>query len=239
MNVALIFAGGAGARMNTVGRPKQFLVLHGKEIIIHTIEKFDNHEEIDAIAVVCVEEWIEHLKAMIGKFQIQKVRWIVAGGRSGQESIYNGLKAISSECDKSSLVLIHDGVRPMIDEKLISDNIATAKEKGSAITISPAIETIVSVSDDNKIDEVRNRSRCFHAKAPQTFMFEDVWTAHQKAVSEGLSNMVDTASLLQYYGHKLYTVTGSSDNIKITNPVDFYMFRALFEARENSQIFGL
>lgn len=238
-NIALIFAGGSGTRMNSEGKPKQFLVLHGKEIIIHTIEKFENHDEVDAIVVVCVEEWIEHMRRILDKFQIKKVRWIVAGGRTGQESIFNGLKAISADCDSDSLVLVHDGVRPMIDDRLISDNINLAKEKGSAITVSPAIETVVSVNGDNKIDDIRDRSICFHAKAPQTFRFEDIWSAHQNALSEGLNDMVDSASLLKHYGHDLHTVMGSAENIKITNPGDFYMFRALYEAKENSQIFGI
>lgn len=238
-NIALIFAGGSGTRMNSEGKPKQFLVLHGKEIIIHTIEKFENHNEVDAIVVVCVEEWMDHMRRILDKFQIKKVRWIVPGGGTGQESIFNGLKAISTHCNSDSLVLVHDGVRPMIDERLISENIAVARAKGSAITVSPAIETVVSVNGDNKIDDIRDRSICFHAKAPQTFRFEDIWSAHQNAISEGLNNMVDSASLLKYYGHELHTVIGSAENIKITNPGDFYMFRALYEAKENSQIFGI
>src|SRR5690554_6681434 len=143
-NIALIFAGGSGTRMNSEGKPKQFVVLHGKEIIIHTIEKFENHDEVDAIVVVCVEEWMEHMRRILNKFQIKKVRWIVPGGRTGQESIFNGLKAISADCDSDSLVLVHDGVRPRIDDRLFSHNMNSAKGKASPLTVSPAIQTVAT-----------------------------------------------------------------------------------------------
>ena len=111
MNVALIFAGGSGTRMNTKSRPKQFLELHGKEIIIYTLEHFERHPDIDAIAIVCIEPWIEYLKKALKKHDITKVKWIVPGGETGQDSIFNGLDAIHKDCPEDSIVLIHDGVR--------------------------------------------------------------------------------------------------------------------------------
>ena len=125
MNVALIFAGGSGTRMNTKSKPKQFLELHGKEIIIYTLEHFERHPEIDAIAVVCIADWIDYLKSIIRKHGIDKVKWIVPGGETGQDSIFNGLEAIHKDCPEDSVVLIHDGVRPLINRELISDNIVT------------------------------------------------------------------------------------------------------------------
>lgn len=241
MNIALIFAGGTGTRMNTKSRPKQFLELNGKAIIIHTLENFEEHPEIDAICVVCIESWIDHLKEIIAKDFIKKVRWIVPGGASGQESIYNGLKAIynSNDVPRDSVVLIHDGVRPLINAKLISDNIATVREKGSAITVTPAIETIVSTSQEHEITGITDRSQSFLARAPQSFVLSDIVSAHEKARAEGRNDMIDSASLMRHYGFKLFTVDGPVENIKITTPMDFYLFRAIFEARENSQIFGL
>ena len=240
MNIALIFAGGTGIRMNNIAQPKQFLQLYGKEIIIHTIENFERHAEIDSIAVVCIESWIPFLKSLIEKNNIKKVKWIVPGGENGQESIYNGLSVIKNDVKDDSIILIHDGVRPLITEKLISDCIKSVAVNGSAITVTPEIETVVTINYQNKnITNITDRSECFHAKAPQCFKFIDIWKNHNLAREEGITNMIDSASLMKHYGHELYAVQGDYENIKITTASDFYIFRALYEARENTQVFGL
>jgi len=240
MNIALIFAGGSGIRMNSTAKPKQFLQLYGKEIIIHTIENFEKHPEIDGIVVVCIESWIPFLKALIEKYYITKVKWIVPGGETGQDSIYRGLSAIKNDIPDDSVILIHDGVRPLITRQLISDCIASVIAHGSAITITPEIETVVSIEANNgKIAEITDRSKCFHAKAPQCFRFTDIWRGHTLAQTEGYTDMIDSASLMKHYNYELYTVQGDYENIKITTASDFYVFRALYEARENSQVFGL
>ena len=238
MTNALIFAGGSGTRMNSRARPKQFLQFYGKELIIHTLENFQNHPDVDGIVVVCIEDWIPYLQKLLDKFEIDKVRAVVPGGASGQESIYNGLCAIQKFAPADSIVLVHDGVRPFVNESLISDCIKCVKEHGSAITVTPAIETIVTTSD-GKITSITDRSKCFHAKAPQCFYLGELLSAHEKARTDGNTNMIDSASLMQFYGHELYTVQGNFDNIKITTPADFYTFKALYEVREQQQIFGL
>ena len=237
-NNVLIFAGGSGTRMNSRARPKQFLQFYGKELIIHTLENFQNHSEIDGIAVVCIEDWIPYLHKLLEKYQIDKVKAVVPGGSTGQESIYKGLCAIHEFAPDDSIVLVHDGVRPFINEQLISDCIKCVKENGSAITVTPAIETIVTTAE-GKITSITDRSKCYHAKAPQCFILGELLEAHNKARSEGNLNMIDSASLMKYYGHELYTVQGNFDNIKITTPADFYTFKALYEVREQQQIFGL
>ena len=238
MTNALIFAGGSGHRMNSRSRPKQFLQFYGKELIIHTLENFQNHAQIDAIAVVCIEEWIGYLQRLLKKYQIDKVRAIVSGGKTGQESIYKGLCAIRDFAPEDSVVLVHDGVRPFVNESLISECIACVKKHGSAITVTPAIETIVT-TDGDKIATITDRSKCFHAKAPQCFLLGELLAAHKKAIAENQLNMIDSASLMKWYGKDLFTVKGSFDNIKITTPADFYTFKALYEVREQQQIFGL
>lgn len=237
-NNVLIFAGGSGTRMNSKGRPKQFLQFYGKELIIHTLENFQNHSEIDGITVVCIKEWIPYLKKILFKFGIDKVKSIVPGGLTGQESIYLGLKATKEYADENSIILIHDGVRPFINEDVISACINSVKEHGSAITVVPAIETIVTQEND-KIVNITDRSKCCLARAPQCFFLDDIITEHEKAQKDGNTNMIDSASLMKFYGHDLYTVQGNIDNIKITTPADFYTFKALYEVRENQQIFGL
>lgn len=240
MNVALIFAGGSGTRMNTKSTPKQFLTLHGKEIIIYTLEHFERHPEIDAICVVCKADWIEYLNKLLRKYQIDKVKWIVVGGETGQDSIYNGLVTIHSNCPQDdTIVLIHDGVRPLIDDKLISDNIASVKEHGSAITVTPVIETVMLTNDDHKVYKSVNRDKSRVAKAPQSFYLKDIYEAHTKARAEGCHDKIDSATMMSDYGYELYTVEGSPENIKITTPTDYYIFKALIDAKENSQIFGI
>ena len=142
MNIALIFAGGSGKRMNTKARPKQFLELHGKPIIIYTLEQFEMQPSVDGIVVVCLEGWISHLERMIRKFGMEKVKAIVPGGASGQESIFNGVKKIHELYPEDAVVLVHDGVRPLIDGDTIQAAIECTLEHGSAITTAPAIETI-------------------------------------------------------------------------------------------------
>lgn len=238
MNYALIFAGGSGTRMNSKSRPKQFLKFYGKELIIHTLENFQNHLEIDKIVVVCIEEWIPYLKKILEIYIMNKVEAIVPGGGTGQQSIYNGLCAIKTTSSKNDIVLVHDGVRPFVNEELISNCIKTVKEKGSAITITPAIETIVTINN-GCIQSITDRSKCYHAKAPQCFYVDELFSVHNHAIADGKLNMIDSASLMKTYGYELYTVNGNFDNIKITTPADFYTFKALYEVRENQQIFGL
>jgi 2-C-methyl-D-erythritol 4-phosphate cytidylyltransferase len=238
MNIALIFAGGTGQRMNTKTKPKQFLELYGKPILVYTLEQFQKHDEIDAIILVMLESWIDYSRTLIEQYHLTKVTAIVPGGSTGQESIYNGVKTASELFPMESVILIHDGVRPLVDGKTISSNIACVKQNGSAITVSPAIETTVIKNEQGMVGDIIERSRCQLAKAPQSFFLHDLWNAHCKAIDDGNLNFIDSACLMRHYGYPLYTIEGSPENIKITTPSDFYTFRALEDARENSQIFG-
>ncbi|MCG4823384.1 2-C-methyl-D-erythritol 4-phosphate cytidylyltransferase [Streptococcus gordonii] len=236
---ALIFAGGTGKRMNTKTLPKQFLELHGKPIIIHTIEHFESHPEIKDIVVVCVDDWLDYCKDLLAKFNIKKVSQVVPGGETGQMSIFNGLEALQEKYQgNDDYVLIHDGVRPLIDEEIISKNIESVKKYGTAITVKPVIETVVQVDEEDIINNVIERSTCQTAVAPQSFVLSEIYSLHMRAQAEKLFDMTDSATLARYYGLSLHTVMGGSENIKITTPSDFYIFRAIYEARENAQIFG-
>jgi len=241
VNIALIFAGGAGARMNTRTRPKQFLELNGKPIIIHTIDNFETHPLIDAIVVVCLESWIPQMSEMLSRYHIEKVRWLVPGGETGQRSIRKGLDALWEDeaVPDDALVLIHDGVRPLINADIISRNIACAEQFGNAITVTPAIETIISVTPKDEIAQILDRSTCRMARAPQTFRLRDIMSAHKRAEQDKNCSMIDSAMLASHYGTTLHIVEGPAENIKITTPSDFYIFRAIYEARENSQIWGI
>lgn len=240
-NIAVIFAGGSGKRMNTVSRPKQFLELYGKPVIIYTLELFDNHPMIDAICVVCIEPWIDFLKKQLKKFEINKVVEIVAGGETGQDSIYNGLCAaeryMMSKGDADANVLIHDGVRPLITEQTITDNINMVNEKGNSITCVSATETFV-VKRGNGILEIPARDASLIARAPQSFRLSDIISAHRKAREEGKHDYIDSCTMMSHYGHHMNTIIGPVENIKITTPTDFFIFRAMVQVHENQQIFG-
>ena len=236
-NIAVIFAGGSGKRMHTKDKPKQFLLVHGKPIIVHTIEQFENHPEIDGIIVVCIEGWIDYMNDMIYRYRLDKVKKVVPGGKTGQLSIYNGLCAAEEVFGTDgTIVLIHDGVRPLIDDDTISRNIASVRKFGTAITCTVAKETVILVDDTEKVDAVPDRSRSRFAKAPQSFYLKDILAAHRQCLADGNDNVIDSCTMMRMYGKPLHVVIGSSDNIKITTPDDFYVFRALYDARENQQL---
>lgn len=237
MNIAVIFAGGSGKRMHAKDRPKQFLFVHGKPIIVHTVEIFNHHPEIDGIVVVCIEDWIPYMEKLKYTYRLDKVVSIVPGGSTGQMSIYNGLVEAARVFGREShTVLIHDGVRPLIDADLISANIRSVEQNGTSVSCGPAKETVVLVNDTGEVEEVVNRRRSKIAKAPQGFRLDEVLAVQEKAISEGLTDMIDTCTLMRHYGHSLSVVDCGADNVKITTPEDFFMFRAVADARENDQL---
>ena len=238
MNTALIFAGGAGQRMNSRSKPKQFIELRGKPIIIYTLEHFEAHPKIDCIVVACLKGWINELQMLLTRYNIHKVNKIVPGGVTGFESIYKALASLANVCADDDIVLIHDGVRPFITKELISANIKMVAEYGAVITVEPATESVVRSKDGMIIDNVPARSTMFIAKAPQSFRFSFIWSLYQRAKNDGITT-IDSAHLLSIYGEKMYTIQSSPNNIKITTPVDYYIFRALNDAMEIQQIFGI
>lgn len=244
-NIAIIFAGGTGQRMNSRSLPKQFLELHQKPILIYTLEKFQYHPEIDGIILVTLADWIDQCEQLKIKYQLTKLVAIIPGGSSATESAFNGLSKARELYSEDSIVLIHDGVRPLVTEETISKDIACVKEHGTAITVSPAIETIILCSDESKdienkeIKQVIERSKCLMARAPQCFYLKDILSVYRKSRKNGDQAFIDSATMMMHYGYKLYTVEGKPENIKITTPNDFYMFKAIMDARENTQIFGV
>lgn len=239
MNIGVIFAGGVGRRMNTKGKPKQFLEVHGKPIIVHTIDIFQNTEAIDAVVVVCISDWLDYMNNLVERFNLTKVKAVVAGGETGQMSIFKGLEAAEQLATDDAVVLIHDGVRPLINEEVINANIQSVKETGSAVTSVRAKETVVLVNDSSKISEVVDRTRSFIAKAPQSFYLSDILSIERDAISKGITDAIDSSTLMGMYNRELTIVEGPYENIKITTPDDFYMFKALYDARENEQIYGM
>jgi 2-C-methyl-D-erythritol 4-phosphate cytidylyltransferase len=224
--------------------PKQFLRVHEKPVLIYTLEQFEEHNEIDNICIVCLAGWINNLKKMLKLYEITKVKWLVKGGNTAQESIFNGLSEIYANCSKpkETVVLIHDGVIPLIDGELITKCIDGVKKHGSAITIAPINETIINTNKNGAIETIESiKERSIHkfARAPQCFFLEDIYAAHKKNKENGINSILDSATLMHQNGHQLFTVNGPAKNIKITTPMDYYIFKALLNAQENAQIFGI
>ena len=240
MNIAVIFAGGVGIRMRTKDLPKQFLEICNKPIIIYTLEHFEKNPDIDAVVIACVKEWIPYLEKLLYKFRIDKVKRIVPGGETGQLSIYNGLCAAKELAkDEKSIVLIHDGVRPLINPELLSQNIECVKKNGSSITSGIVKETIVVIDDKGKIEQVPTRAKSRVAKAPQCFWLNDILEVHNQAKKDKKVDFIDSCTIMQYYGKELYMIDGPYENIKITTPDDFYTMRAILQVREDKQLYGI
>ncbi len=238
MVTALIFAGGTGKRMNSRSKPKQFLEMHGKPIIIYTLEHFEYHDEIDNIVIVCLVEWIEELKGLLKRYGITKVVNIVPGGATGHDSIYNGLVAMKDIAGDKDIVLIHDGVRPLINADLITANIRAVEKYGNAITAEAVRESVVRSEDGKHICEVPPRGQMYTAKAPQSFYYTEIMELYERAQGEE-HRTIDSSHLCSLYGVSMHMVESTKNNIKITEPADYYVYRALYEALEGQQIFGV
>ena len=240
-NIGIIFAGGVGKRMGIKQIPKQFLIVDEKPIIVHTLEYFQHHKNIDEIYISCVEDWIDHMKEIIDTYKVDKVKAIVKGGDTAQDSIFNALKEAETNNDKDSIVLIHDGVRPFISQELISDIIQCVEKNGNAITCTPCYETIIISGDGENVGEVPLRKETYSAQAPQAFRLGDILKAHEEIKKENPSyeNVVDQCTLMRCLGKNVYMVRGNRGNIKITKPEDVYMLEALMEYRKGEEIMGV
>lgn len=235
--VAVVFAGGTGQRMGVKDVPKQFLEVDGKPVIIYTLEHFQKHAEIDEIYAVCVEEWIDYLNYLLDKYNITKVKTVVPGGKTGQDSIYIGLKEAEKNCSKDDIVLVHDGVRPFITEDLITRNIADAIKYGNSITCTGCNETFITSRDAVNVDSVPVRRESFNAQAPQAFKLGEIIEAHEqmRAVNPDYIDVIDSCTLFNMQGRKTYLTEGVRGNTKITNPVDIYIFQAWNQFKKNNE----
>ena len=239
MNIALVFAGGSGQRMRNSSKPKQFLELYGKPIIIYTLEVFEQHPDIDGIVVPCIAGWEEYLQKLLDKFNIRKVEKILTGGKDTQESKMIALEYLKQTCQDDDIILLHDAVRPLITASLISKNIESVKKFGNAVSFVPFIETGIISEDKVYTNETIIRNTLCIAKAPQSFFFKDVYNAHKKGQEMPYTITIDTCSLMTALGKSLHLVECDSTNIKITTPEDYYIFKALVDLRESQEILGL
>lgn len=229
MITAMLFAGGIGARMKSVDMPKQFLDVGGKPIIIHTMEHFANHPEVDNIVVACKEDWIDYLKDLVDKFNVKKVKSIVPGGASGFDSIHNGVVETSRYSkDPEDIILICDGVRPMLSEELISNCINDTRKYKTAVPVTPAIDSLLYSEDGTSCGKSYQRSTMYITQAPQGYTMERILWAHDEAYKRGITNPVSSSELFIELGEKVHIFIGERFNIKVTTPEDLTALRSQF-----------
>ena len=241
-NIAIIFAGGVGQRLSNGENslPKQFLKINEKPIIIHTLEIFQKHDEIDKIYIAIHPSYYEYMQELVQYYHLTKVSGIVKGGETGQNSIYNALKLAEQSNPKDSLVLIHDGVRPNITKEVISKNIETATKKGNAITCTSCFETILVSDNGTNPQHVPYRKHTFAAQAPQTFRLGEIIEAHEttQKTNPQYTDIVDSCTLFKTLNKETYMIEGNRGNIKITTIEDLYVLRALIRYKEDLEAFG-
>lgn len=232
MNIALIIAGGRGMRMGQE-IPKQFLTVHDKPVIAYTMEAFQKHPDVDAIAVVCVEGWESILAAYARQYGISKLQHIIPGGENGQSSIRNGVFELEKHYSPNDIVLVHDAIRPMVSQAIISGCIATAREKGSAIVTIPCQEAMLETEDQLSTHSSYPRDRLKRTQTPQGFPIGKLADAQRRALEKGITNSVASCTLMVELGETIFFCAGSEKNIKLTTPDDMEIFKALLALRES------
>lgn len=232
-NIVLIIAGGVGARMGQ-DIPKQFINVYDKPVIVYTLEAFQKHPSIDAIEVVCLDGWHDVLWAYAKQFRIAKLENIVSGGKNGQDSIRNGLYDIASRHNGSDdIVLVHDAIRPMVSNDIISDNIRVCRQYGNAITVVPCTAAMLKTFDSLSTEEQVPRDNLKITQTPQAFFLQDIIAAHKEALEKGITNSVASCTMYIELGRKLYMSAGSEKNLKLTTAEDIEIFKALLNAKKD------
>lgn len=234
MNIALLIAGGTGNRMGQ-DIPKQFMHVDGMPIIIRTMKAFQSHPDIQAIAVVCLDGWQTVLRSYANQYEVTKLKWIFKGGNSGMESIHNGIYGLRDEgCKNDDLVLIHDAVRPLVSQDIISTNIAVCQRYGYAITGIKCREAILESEDGFSTETSIPRDKLIRTQTPQTFRLGNIIAAHEKAKEKGITNSVASCTLLaELGGYTMHIVPGSEKNIKITTVEDLEILKALMHTKRD------
>ena len=229
-NIALIIAGGIGTRMHQ-DIPKQFINVRDKPVIVYTMEVFQQHPNIDAIEVVYLYGWHDILRAYAKQFGITKLESIVDGGTTGLQSIRNGLYDVAERYhDDDDIVLIHDAIRPLVSQEIISDNIRVCREYGNAITVIPCTAVMLKTYDSLISDAQIPRDNLKITQTPQTFFLKEILEVHQEAMEKGINDSIASCSLYVELGRELYLSHGSEKNIKLTTSEDIEIFSALLQA---------
>ncbi len=231
MTTGIIIAGGSGKRMGQ-DIPKQFIQVFGKPIIIYTLEGFQHHPLVDQVLVVCIDGWHDVLRGYADQYGITKLKWIVSGGETGQESIRNGVYALEDKLSEDDIVIVHDGIRPLVEENVLTDVIETCKKYGNAVTSMPYNEQIFLIDDDISTVKYIPRETLRRVSTPQAYKFGLLDQAYHEAFEKeiGIYGSSYTNTMMVELGHRLYFAAGSDKNIKLTTPDDLELFKGYLKA---------
>lgn len=235
MNIALIIAGGSGHRMGQ-DIPKQFINVYDKPVLIYTLEGFQKHPQIDAIEVVCIDGWHDVLRAYAKQFGIDKLKWVVSGGKTGQESIRNGVYSLEGKASDEDIIIIHDGIRPLVDETVLTDVILKAQKYGNAVTSLPYNEQIFVIDDEISTTKYIPRETLRRVSTPQAYRFGTLNARYHEAFEKevGIYGSSYTNTMMVELGERLYFAAGSEKNIKLTTKDDLDMFKAYLKADKDN-----
>ena len=231
MNTALIIAGGSGHRMGQ-DIPKQFIHVYDRPVLIYTLLGFQHHPEIDAIELVCIDGWEAMVWAYARQFGIDKLKWIVPAGASAQESIRNGVFALEGKCAPDDIVVVHDGIRPIVDDNVLTDVLSVCRKHGNAVTSLPYNEQIFIVDNPESTLKYIPRETLRRVSTPQAYKFDLLLDAYRKAFAEGIGvkGSAYANTLMSDLGVRLYFAKGSDKNIKLTTKDDLELFKAFLKA---------
>nr|WP_304429686.1 IspD/TarI family cytidylyltransferase [uncultured Acetatifactor sp.] len=226
MNIALLTAAGTGSRMH-LDVPKQFLYIEGKPVILYTMEAFQRHPQIDAVIVATLENWQDTVWAYARDFRISKLKWVVVGGDTCQESIQKGIEELRRHCKEDDVVMVHDGNRPFVSEEMISDSLATFRKYGSAVAAMRCVEAIFRSSNGKTSHDSIPREQLYRTQTPHTYTLGKLLWAHERAAELKIENSTATCVLMQMLGEEIFFSKGSEKNIKLTTQDDLDIFRAM------------
>ncbi len=235
---AIIIAGGVGSRMGA-DIPKQFVQVNGKPVLFYTLEAFQRHPMVDAILLVCIDGWQDAASAYGKQYGIDKMRWIVKGGATGQESIRNGVFALEDKCAPEDVVVIHDGIRPLVEPAVLDDVIGKARQFGNGVTSMPYNEQIFLIDKDDPAttSQYIPRETLRRVATPQAYRFGLLDQAYHEAFEKGIGiyGSSYTNTMMVELGHKLHFAAGSDKNIKLTTPGDLEIFRAYLASQRGGR----
>ena len=227
MNIAVILAAGVDPNFQ-MDIPKQFVNVYNRPIIVYTLEKFQKHPEIDAIVVACLPGWENMVTAYAKQFDIDKLKWVIPGGKSGQESSMLAVKKLMEECEAEDIVVLHDAIRPMVTDEIISDSIYTCKRKGMGVAAVVSMDNVMMTNDGITGNRTISRYAFRRIQTPQTYRLGELWQSHQEALEQGIHGENDTNNMISRLGRDVTLSKGSDTNLKINTVEDVEMFKALF-----------
>lgn len=239
MNIAIILAGGVGSRMGH-DIPKQFIDVFGKPVIVYTLEGFQKHPQIDAIEVVCIDGWHDTLWAYAEQYGITKLKWVVSGGTSAQESIREGVYNLEGKAEADDVIVIHDGIRPLVEPGVLSDVICKGRQYGNAVASMPYNEQIFVVSEDDAETTTQyiKREQIRRVSTPQAYSFSLLDSKYHEAFEKqiGIYGSSYTNTMMVELGVRLHFACGSDKNIKLTTKDDLELFKAYLRQNDEAGV---